>query len=95
MSQVITVERGLLVIGGRPLQRETEMKIRHPLFVGLVAAFTVSLATVAVSAVAAETPFKGTVNAEETVVPSLRPPHSLGTARAPLRTSAGTRKTSR
>jgi hypothetical protein len=67
---VITVERGLLVIGGRPLQRETEMKIRHPLFVGLVAAFTVSLATVAVSAVAAETPFKGTVNAEETVVPS-------------------------
>ena len=42
------------------------MKIRHPLFVGLVAAFTVSLAIVAVSAVAAETPFKGTVNAVET-----------------------------
>jgi len=43
------------------------MKIRHPLFVGLVAAFTVSLTSVAVSAVAAETPFKGTVNAVETV----------------------------
>ena len=42
------------------------MKIRHPLFVGLVAAFTVSLAIGAVSAVAAETPFKGTVNAVET-----------------------------
>jgi hypothetical protein len=42
------------------------MKIRHPLFVGLVAAFSVSLASVAVSAVAAETPFKGTVNAVET-----------------------------
>ena len=60
------------------------MRIRHPLFVGLVAAFTVSLAIVAVSAVAAQTPFKGTVNAEETVVPS--PPtasltrHGTGTA---------------
>jgi hypothetical protein len=42
------------------------MKIRHPLFVGLVAAFAVSLAIVAASAVAAETPFKGTVNAVET-----------------------------
>jgi hypothetical protein len=42
------------------------MKIRHPLFVGLVAAFAVSLASV-VSAVAAETPFKGKVNAVETV----------------------------
>jgi hypothetical protein len=42
------------------------MKIRHPLFVALVAAFAVSLASVAVSAVAAETPFKGTVNAVET-----------------------------
>jgi hypothetical protein len=42
------------------------MKIRHPLFVGLVVAFAVSLASVAVSAVAAETPFKGTVNAVET-----------------------------
>ena len=42
------------------------MKIRHPLFVGLVAAFTVSLAIVAVGAVAAETPFKGTVSAVET-----------------------------
>jgi hypothetical protein len=43
------------------------MKIRHPLFVGLVAAFAISLASV-VSAVAAETPFKGTVNAVETGV---------------------------
>ena len=42
------------------------MKIRHPLFVGLVAAFAVSLGGVAVSAVAAETPFKGTVDAVET-----------------------------
>jgi hypothetical protein len=42
------------------------MKIRYPLFVGLVAAFAVSLASVAVSAAAAETPFKGTVNAVET-----------------------------
>ncbi len=42
------------------------MKIRHSRFVGLVAAFAVSLGSVAVSAVAAETPFKGTVNAVET-----------------------------
>ena len=42
------------------------MKIRHRLLVGLVAAFAVSLASVAVSAVAAETPFKGTVSAVET-----------------------------
>ena len=42
------------------------MKIRHSLFVGLVAVFTVSLAIVAVSAMAAETPFKGTVSAVET-----------------------------
>jgi hypothetical protein len=42
------------------------MKIRHPLFVGLVAAFAVSLAIAAVSAVAAETPFKGKVSAVET-----------------------------
>ena len=42
------------------------MKFRRPLFVGLVAAFAVSLASVVVSAVAAETPFKGTVNAVET-----------------------------
>jgi hypothetical protein len=41
------------------------MKIRHPLFVGLVAAFAVSLASVA-SAVAAKTPFKGTIQAVET-----------------------------
>ena len=41
------------------------MKIRHLWFVGLVAAFAVSLASVA-SAVAAETPFKGTFSAVET-----------------------------
>jgi hypothetical protein len=65
VPQVVTVERSLLVICGRPLPKENEMKI-HRLFVGLVAAFAVSLACVAVSAVAAETPFKGTVNAVET-----------------------------
>jgi hypothetical protein len=42
------------------------MKIRRPMFSALVAAFAVSLASIAVSAVAAETPFKGTVNAVET-----------------------------
>jgi hypothetical protein len=42
------------------------MKIRHPLFVGLVAAFAVSLASIVPSAVAAETPFKGTFNGVET-----------------------------
>ena len=42
------------------------MKIRDPLFVGLVAAFAVSLASIVPSAVAAETPFKGTANAVET-----------------------------
>ena len=41
------------------------MKIRHRPFVALLAAFAVSLSLV-VSAVAAETPFKGTVNAVET-----------------------------
>lgn len=41
------------------------MKIRHPLLVGLVVAVAVSLASVAV-AVAAESPFKGTLNAVET-----------------------------
>jgi len=60
------VEGSLLVICGRPLPRENEMKIRHPLFIALVAAFAVSLAILAASAVAAETPFKGTVSAVET-----------------------------
>src|SRR5919202_4999044 len=51
----------------RPIAPEEDvMKIRHRLFVGLVAAFAVSLASV--SALAAETPFKGKVNAVETVV---------------------------
>ncbi|HET9288424.1 MAG TPA: hypothetical protein VFO26_12795 [Gaiella sp.] len=69
------MERSLLIIGGRLLPKGGNgMKIRHPLFVGLVAAFTLSLAIVAASAMAAETPFKGTVSAVETgtVVPPLR-----------------------
>ena len=70
------------------------MKIRHPLFVGLVAAFAVGLATIAVSAAAAETPFKGTVNAIETgTVAFSRPASWIGMARAPPRISAGTRST--
>jgi hypothetical protein len=44
------------------------MKIRRSLFVAVVATTAVSLASIAVSAVAAETPFKGTVNAHELVV---------------------------
>jgi hypothetical protein len=46
------------------------MKIRRPLFRAVIAAAALSLASMAASAVAAETPFKGTVNAEETVMPS-------------------------
>jgi hypothetical protein len=45
------------------------MKIRRVLFV-VVAAAAVSLASVAVSAVAAERPLKGTVAADEIVVPT-------------------------
>ena len=41
------------------------MEIRHPRFFGLVAVSAVTLASLAVSAVAAETPFKGTVDAVE------------------------------
>ena len=50
------------------------MKIRHLRVVGLVAVFAVSLASFVSSAVAAETPFKGTVTAVETgtVVPPTR-----------------------
>ena len=44
------------------------MKIRRSLFFGVVAATVVSLASIAASAVAAETPFKGTVSAVETGV---------------------------
>jgi hypothetical protein len=61
------------------------MKTRQLLlFVGLVAAFAVSLASVAVSAAAAETPFKGTVNAVETgtVVPPTRFLDRVGTGTA-------------
>ena len=46
------------------------MKIRRPLFLTVIAVAAVSLTSIAASAVAAETPFKGTVNADETVVPS-------------------------
>jgi len=42
------------------------MKIRHSLYFALVAASAVLLASTAVSAVAAETPFKGTFSAVET-----------------------------
>ncbi len=42
------------------------MKTRHSLFFAVVAATAVSLASIAVSAVAAETPFKGTFNGVET-----------------------------
>ena len=42
------------------------MKTRYGLLVGLIAASAVSLASIAVGATAAETPFKGTVNAVET-----------------------------
>jgi len=46
------------------------MKVRRPLFLAVSAVAAVSLTSIAASAVAAETPFKGTVNADETVVPS-------------------------
>src|SRR5262249_62414827 len=46
--------------------KENEMKPRSGLLVGVIAASAVSLASIAVSATAAETPFKGTVNAVET-----------------------------
>lgn len=42
------------------------MKTRHMQFLALVAAFTALLAIAGVGAVAAETPFKGSVNAVET-----------------------------
>jgi hypothetical protein len=66
VSQLVRVERSRLVICGQSLPEGEGMKIRHLLFVGLVAAFAVSLASIAVSAVAAETPFKGTFNGVET-----------------------------
>jgi hypothetical protein len=60
------VERSLLVIGDRLLPGEGNgMKIRHPLLVGLLVAVAVLLASVAV-AMAAETPFRGTLKAVET-----------------------------
>jgi hypothetical protein len=44
------------------------MSIRRPLFFAVATATAISLASIAVSAVAAETPFKGRVNAVETGV---------------------------
>jgi hypothetical protein len=55
----------MVVANGRA-KGGTEMKIRRPLFLAVVTATAVSLASIAISAVAAETPFKGTVNAVET-----------------------------
>ena len=50
----------------RPIaSKGIEMRVRYLLFVGLVA-FGVSLSSGAVSAVAAQTPFKGKINAVET-----------------------------
>ena len=46
------------------------MKIRRPLFLAVIAVAAVLLTSIATGAAAAETPFKGTVNAHETVVPS-------------------------
>jgi hypothetical protein len=60
------VQRSLLVSGADRFAKESEMKIRFRLLVGLIAVFAVSPATVAVTATAAETPFKGTVDAIET-----------------------------
>jgi hypothetical protein len=82
-----------LVICGRPIPRENGMKIRHPLFVGLVAAFAVSLAIVAASAVAAETPFTGTVNAVETGQVVFPTRFWIARARATPRISASTQST--
>jgi hypothetical protein len=42
------------------------MKLRHPRLIAVVVALVVSLASVTASALAVETPFKGTVNAVET-----------------------------
>ena len=53
------------------------MKIRRPLLLAVVAASAISLASIAASAVAAETPFKGTVNADETGVVNPLPTASI------------------
>jgi hypothetical protein len=53
------------------------MKIRRPLFLAVVVVTAVSLASIAVSAVAAETPFKGTVDAVETTTQVAFPTVSL------------------
>ena len=66
VPQVVTVERRRRPSAADRVQGGNGMKIRHPLFFALVAACAVSLASTAVSAVAAETPFKGTVSAVET-----------------------------
>jgi hypothetical protein len=46
------------------------MRIRRPTSLVVIAVAAVSLASIAAGAVAAETPFKGTVDADETVMPS-------------------------
>jgi hypothetical protein len=67
MPQGITLEHSLLVICGSIASKGgTAMKIHHSRLIGLVAAFAVALASVAVNAVAAETPFKGAFTAVET-----------------------------
>ena len=69
---------------GRPLRRGHGVKTRYPLFAVPLAAFALSLAIAAVTATAAETPFKGTVNGVETgeiVFPNrLLDRHGTGTA---------------
>ena len=69
---------------GRLLPSGHAVKTRYPLFAVLLAALTLSLAVAAVTATAAETPFKGTVNAVETgetVFPNrLLDRHGTGTA---------------
>ena len=56
----------------------------HSRLIGLVVAFAIALANVAASAVAAETPFKGTVNAVETgtTTPPTRLLDRVGTGNA-------------
>jgi len=67
LAQVVMVERSLLAISG-PATEGTRVKIRRRMFFALFAASALSLTSIVVSAVAAETPFKGTVSAVETVV---------------------------
>ncbi len=65
VSQAFTVEHACWSSAADRFQGGKRNEDSSPLFVALLAAFAVSL-TLVVSAVAAETPFKGTVNAVET-----------------------------